>query len=240
MIKKKAGMRVWIFSVLGMLLIRLLALGPAVPSHAVGTDTAHAGTLNQTIPTMTPTGSAVTPATTEPTEPVPTRELTKPPPTQGPTQPPPEPSDTAIPTASLTPAPTGQAGSRTPTATAKATVGKASPTPTTEATISGTSTPIAVPSVGTETTLPGQTPVRTELQSPPPLTQEPTASPYALGSPTPAQSIQTPNPQVPLDDTGIPMPATSRILESPCLWISLGLVLILAGIVVLVRQRSSR
>jgi hypothetical protein len=227
MTEKKAGMRVWIFSVLGMLLIRLLAHGPAVASPAVSTDTAHAETLNQTIPTMTPTGHVVTPPTTEPTKPLPTRALTKSPPTQGPTQPPPEPTDTAIPTASLTPSPTGQEGTRTP------------PTATAEATVAGPSSPTATPPLGTEATPPRRTGVPTESQTPPLLTQTPTASPSVLRSSTSARSIQTPSLQALLDDSTIPTPATSRILESPCLWISLGLVFILAGIVVLVRQRSN-
>lgn len=234
MTEKKADARVWIFSVLGMLFIRLLAHGPAVASgpamdsHVVGADRAHAGVLNQTIPTMTPTEPAITPPTTEPTEPMPTRELTKPPPTQGPTQPPPEPSGTAIPTASLAPA---------PTATAEATVAEASPIPTAEAIV--TEPPTPVPPVTTESTFPSRTPVRIASQTPPLLTTAAIAGPSVLRSSTPARSIPTPSDQAPLDDTRMPAHATSRMPASPCLWISLGLVLILAGTIVLVRQRSS-
>lgn len=225
MTEKKPSMRVWLFSVLAVLFIRLLAHGPAVASRSAGADTGHAGFLNQTIPTMTPTGPAVTPPTAEPTKPSPTRELTKPPPTQEPTRPPPEPSGTAFPTATHAPSKT--------------------PTPTTETTVDEPSSPTPVPPASTETTLPERTPVRTESPGeptshrPPLLTPMATASPSVVRSSTPARPSQTPNLQAPLEATGAPVPAASTAIGSPCLWISLGLVLILAGIVMLVRQRAS-
>lgn len=225
MVDKPANMRVWVFAVLGMLLVRLLALGTA------GADTARAGYLNQTIPTMTPTGPAATPPTTEPPEPSPTRLLTQPPPTQEPSRPPPEPSDTALPTATAWPTPTGQEGSGTPT-------------PTTESTVDEPSSPTPVIPASTETTLPGRTPVRTTSPGEPTSHRAPlptpmaTASPSVSRSPTPTRPSQTPNLQLPVDDRRAPTTGTSTVLGPPCMWMGLGLVLILAGIVVLVRQRA--
>ena len=71
-------------------------------------EVAHAGYLNQTIPTITPTGGTSTPTATNPTEP---------PPTQTPTEPPGVPSDTPSPTA-LAPSSTPTDPPTTGTATA--------------------------------------------------------------------------------------------------------------------------
>ena len=178
-------------------------------------ETAHAGSLNQTIPTMTPTGATSTPTVGNPTEP---------PPTQAPTEPPGEPSDT--------PSPTGTVPSSTPTET---------PTSGT-ATATGPATSTLTP------TLPptDDDPTPTLTQTPTPTTAPPTVGSVTGTAPAPTvESTTAPQPTA-LEPVLTLAPAeptststVSDLCGGSCLWIALGLILILAGIVLLVRSRRS-
>jgi hypothetical protein len=220
----KGALNKWVlvFVLLVTLLFRLLAWGVAED------EIVHAGHRNQTIPTLTPSG-------------VPTLE-----PTEGPTappltRPPGEPSDTAVPvpTATPSPVPTSQ-----PT-------GTAAPATATDA---GTATEApeatATPSAGSETPLPTElatfTAMPTLTGSPTLTLGAPSSSPTAEALPDePAESTQEATPLV-LPSGRTPSPVVSStalvgsgLLNTSCLWLGAGLLLIIAGIVVLLRWRRS-
>ena len=208
--------RVLLFALLGVLLIRLLAWGGS------GDTTAYAGHLNQTIPTMTPTGGVVTPPTREPTEPPDTP------------QPPSTATFTPTPGVSITPSATF-AATGSPTATAA--------TPTDEGTLSPT--PSAPPLTASETPRPIDTASPTITL---PLADTPTVMPS--GTPRPPRPSPTPMPQssasaMPTEvPPPLPTPTTvasvsplAELWRPSCLWLLLGLVLIGAGLVILLGRR---
>lgn len=197
--RKEADWRILFFALAGVLIIRLLALGadPAV----------HAARLNQTIPTITPSGQPTTPPTLPPTEP------------------PPGSTSTPVQTPTFTPTPVEPTLSTTQTAT---------PTP---GTVTGTTTPLS-----TET--PGLTPnALTGTPTPTPATVEtgPTTETGATSEPTPSPgSTSAPLPTTIAPAwTTTPAPSSSTtICNLSCLWLVLGLVLVVVGIVMLIRGRS--
>ncbi|MGD9404536.1 MAG: hypothetical protein PVH95_05240 [Anaerolineae bacterium] len=201
--------RVLILALLVTLTIRLAAWG----TPACGT--AQASNLNQTIPTVTPTGATSTPTGNQPTEPPPTQEPTEPPTitTETPTATSPAPSATG----------TGEPTSSSATATSEATVPD---TPTTQ------------PAVDTQTPLPTATLLATPtvLES---LGQTVTADLTPESSPSTVPSATAPS--QPGATTQLPQTsadATSAGIS--CLWIVLGLVLILVGAVLLLRFRRAK
>lgn len=218
--KGTVSVRVLVFALLGTLLIRFLAWS------ATGSETIHAGHRNQTIPTITPSDLPVTPTTTEPTEPPVTGE---------PTSPPVEPSDTPVP---------AQSPSPLPTSTRQPTDGPAAPTLTvaTAAPTGDAGTPLppvpATPTSAPTRALPTGSPSYTPVASSPSVTPE--ATPNRLEQHTPVSvpattsAIPTPTPAV--SDPGAP---GTMLRSSSCLWIGLGLILIVAGLVVLIRWRRS-
>ncbi len=196
--------RVLIVAVLAVLALRLATWG-AAPG-----DQAHAARLNQTIPTVTPTGGTSTPTSTWPTSPSPT------------------PLPTEIPSA-------------TPSPTATGTLATAS--------VTATSLPSASPSATPSAASPSTT--ATSALRPA------TDTPSLMISPTSAGATGMAATQVPLwESTASPLPSdaesgrvqatealrassTSSDLGSSCLWVGLGLILILIGAVLLVRWRRS-
>ena len=211
-----------VLALLVTLLLWLLALGVADDGVVL------AGNLNQTIPTLTPSGVPTDPPTEEPTVPPPTR-------------PPGEPSDTAapVPTGSpspvLTSLPTGTAVPATatdastataaPEATSTPPVGSGTPLPTEPATL--TPTPPAASSAALTSVAPSASPT----SGAPPSGQE-----GGTQEPTPLKPIvrRTPSPVA---------SSTARegttFFNTSCLWLGAGLLLIVVGIVLLVRWRRS-
>lgn len=204
------------------LLIRVLAWG------AVGPETVQAGHPNQTIPTPTPSRVPGTRVTKEPTKPPSTRE---------PTSPPGESSATPVPSPSVpaSPTPTARPTGSPPVATPTATEAEPSATP---APVGTTSTSLPIQPVTTTSMPPLPTNSPAIAPGAPSASSLPTdalipgkedaPSPAPSAKTQPATSALTPSPQV---STG------ATLLSSSCLWIGLGLLLIIAGIVVLVRWR---
>ncbi len=202
--------RVVILALLATVALRLVAWG------APAQDAAHASDLNQTIPTITPTSTRTHTPTPTPTEPavVPT--------TEAPTESPGVPTETPTATVSVSPAtPSGEPTSGLTTGTATA---SPSPTPFLAA---ASDTPARTSDV----TVTGQV-----LATP-----GPTATSEVLpeGSPLPQPSPKSPvqqatTPLQPAEDS-----SATTSAGSSCLWIALGLLLVIAGGVLLIRWRRT-
>jgi hypothetical protein len=212
---------VLVFVLLVTLLFRLLAWGVAED------EIVYAGHLNQTIPTLTPSG-------------VPTTAPTEGPTALPPTRPPGEPSDTAV------PVPT--ASSSVPTSQPTGTAAPATATDARTATAAPETT--STPPAGSETPLPTESATLTPT---PPRTGSPTLAPVVPGSSPTSEALpseleeatQETTPLVPISrQTPSPVVAPTAsvgtgLLDTSCLWLGAGLLLIIAGIVLLVRWRRS-
>jgi hypothetical protein len=200
---RAADRRVLLFALLGVLLIRLVAWGPGVDA------TVHAGHLNQTIPTPTRPGPAVTP---------PGGGVQTP----GPTRPPSRPSDTATapPAASVTEPAAGTVTEPVTERTPSPTLVTASPGPGASASATAEAPPSSPAPAATEP-LPSVAPTLTGL-------------PLVSGTPTPVPppllASTTPAPEG---------ARTLGFWSLSCLWLPLGLILIGAGIAVLLWRRRS-
>ena len=208
--------RVLIVAVLATLLVRLLAWG------AEGRGTAYAGHPNQTIPTPTPSGLPGTPS------------LTRQPPTRGPTEPPIQ--------ASAFPSPvrTDQSTASVPSVTRTTAVSE--PTATVVPSTGGSQTPSPA---GSAVLTPEQVPASPGSSRAPELTAQPpgipTAAPNPLGESTPVPVSSVPALTQPQASAASPTTGVGfNLLNSSCLWIALGLILIATGIVVMTRWRRSR
>ena len=177
--------------------------------------TAQASNLNQTIPTATPTGATSTPTASQ---------STKPPPTQEPTESPAIATDT--PTAT-SPAPsattTGEPTSSSATATSEAT---APVTPTTPPAVATQTPPPTATFLATPTALesPGQTATADLWPE-----SSPSTVPSATAPSQPSEMTQPPETSADATSGGISW-----------LWIVLGLVMILVGVVLLLRFRRAK
>lgn len=177
-----------------------------------GSNVAQAGYLNQTIPTPTPSGQPGNPPTSEPPGPSST---------SAPTQPPGVPSETAIPSETAVPTPTGTDGLPA-SPTLPAPTGTVSATPLLSATATSTPTSQASPA-----TSPSVTPSPSSTSAPAGTTVLPAESTSVPSAPLPA-ATWTPEPSPGLG---------ASLLSGSCLWMVLGLLLILAGIAILFRWR---
>lgn len=212
------GRRTVVVAMLATLLIWILSLG----SGAVASPYR----ANQTIPTFTPTGQV------PPTQPPATPEPTRPQATPAETEPPP-------------------GGPGTPTATPSATLPPGGDTPGAPATaVPGATEPVAPsPTAAGATPAPTQPGAATAQPSEP--TGGATAEPLAV-SPTPTMVEGEGQgdlfPPLPGGDQGgeatpaggRPASAASVLLSAPCIWLSLGLILMAAGSAVLIGQRRRR
>lgn len=192
--------------------ILALLLTLAIRLAAWGTDeAAHAAKLNQTIPTMTPTGATSTPTATKPASLPPTSTQTE------------VPTGTLSPTSTSLPLPAVTdepgAGSAPTTATGLPTV-SLSPSP-----IPVTATASAEATVTPSPTLSQATAVTTATA----------ASTSSQAEDTSAAQSSAPPPEQPGGSVEPKDGSTSP--GSFCIWVGLGFLLIVAGIVLLFRSR---
>jgi hypothetical protein len=211
-------LQVLIFALVGMFLIRLLAWGG-------GQVAVHAESLNQTIPTPTPSGAPVIPPTPRPTHVSPTHEPIVP--TIAPTSP-------SIPAGTLPPSsvPSVQPVVSTPTATSPISMtDTATPEENRTMVTPGSPSPTSEPPTASATVSSGEAlPVASG-----------TVAPTWTMTVTPSSTVSTAT-----APTGLATPAVdtvadrlSGVLRSPYLWLIGGALLIGTGAVFLVRQRRS-
>lgn len=209
--KQVVDRRTVVVAALVTLLIWILSLGSGAAASPYG--------ANQTIPTYTPTGQA--PATGLPTTPQPTRPEATPQPIEPPPAGPGTPSATLPPPATLQPGENTPASTPPPGATEPA---MSSPTP------EGVT---ALPSVPAEDTpQPGE---------PTGAPTAPLAVPMIVEGATPGELPPLPTGSQVGEAAAAGRPAgtatASLLLTAPCMWLSLGLVLMAAGGALLVGQR---
>lgn len=240
--KRTVNKRVLIFALLGVLVIRLLALGAPMDG------TAYAGRLHQTIPTPTRDGGPSEPPPIDPDEPPdypdePTDEPLEPTdepeePTDEPTEPPLEPTEPApavtgtpspTPTYTRSATPTRRPTRNTPAASASA-IATGTPRP-------GTSTPTGTESPSPESEPSAGSPAQTPVEPSP--SPSPTIAPGPGSVGTSAPALDTPLSAV----SSASIPTLSTILwmvlgQAWCLWGVVSLVLIGAGIAIVIHQRS--
>jgi len=215
MTERKREARVLLVALLATLLLRLLALGADVEARA------HPARLNQTIPTMTPTGR---PPPTQPSGP------TSPPVTAAPSATSGGPMVTWTPTplpGTVTESPTGSpSGSPPPSATLSPPPASPTLAPAGTEAMEEAATPLAgfTPS-------PGEAPAALTGTLAVPTTA---ASPAIAGTPTGAGRATDPA-SAPAAEASDSIP-----WDASCLWLSGGLALMAAGLALLLRQRSAR
>lgn len=201
-------------ALLGTLIVWILAQG------AGGWAAVSAAPVNQTIPTMTPTGLPVTPPPAVPTQPPPSEPSTVTPPAATPTAV----AGSLTPTALLgtsTPLP---AGTASPSATAAATGDVAT---TAMATLTATGEPASSEEAAATNRPASPTPTQAGVHS----TGTQTPLPVAGAEP---RASRAPGPESPPASDG-----SGQLLSSPCLWVSAGLALIALGVALLVGLRRA-
>ncbi|MDX9829550.1 MAG: hypothetical protein RBU35_04745 [Anaerolineae bacterium] len=217
--ESKRDRRILALALAAVLALRLLAWvgGDASPAYA-----------GQTIPTRTPTGKPVTPPPEAPTR------TPRPP---EPTDEPPAPTSTPVPTS---PQPTAAGPTGTP-------VPESSPSP-------ASSSPAPASATVTPTEAPSTSPTASRSPAAASATAEPTVAPSPsaghTATPPPPSATPEPLPTTPSvadgtegDALGVTQGGTrdlAAVLLSPCLWISLGLLLMAAGAAILLTRRAAR